>query len=381
MYASPKYSSFAAKIHDIGIYYNKDLILAVHEMIQAQSPQEAADFDSRIQKRLDIISLESKRELSKRLFPKEFSGRGIANVFRLEKGTRYLETAISIMGIECFDYMSAYAACAARSLRKLNSMRRSVYAQLVWKIYGITDDYREKLPSYVNTVKAPDVIAQENEFRQMLKNRIEADKELERLHTQLTKSESDKDRLSEKLTALQTAAGEAKNEFDSLEEQKDTYMSGVRPQAETKRYYSQVNSAKRRMDTTQSETDAAQKKYDDMTARIDGLTAEIAEKETASRKLKSQTNAKLIDITENIKRRWNGFYTRIIFGDDVYGQAVLAFSRDELYCVEQILLEFMELEDVTALDGEPGVIFVNVSETSVARIKHEGLTVTAMSRS
>ncbi len=380
MYGIARYASFANKIHEISIYYNKDLIQAVHDMLKKQTVQEAESFNTRLQQRLDIISLDAKRELSKRLFPKEFSGRGIANVLRAEKGTRYLEIAVSIMGIECFDYMSAYAVASASSFKKFNNMRRSVYAQLVWKIYGITEDYKTKLPSYINTLKVPDIVKHENEFRQMLKNRVEADKELERLNTQLEKNTADKEKMVEKLSAMQEACDKAKQEFEELEKDKEIYMSGVRPEAETKRYYSQVNAVKRRVDTSEQELNTVQKKYDDLLYKDSQLETAITQKEAYSKQLREQTNVELNAVTSKLKKRWNEFYTRIIFGEDVYGQAVLAFVRNELLCIEQVLLEFMELNDKTALDAEAGVIYVSISENATAKIKHDGITVLEITR-
>lgn len=85
MYNIPRYATFANKINQINIYYNKDFLRALHEIIKAQNPVEAVDFENRLQKRLDIISLDAKRDLQKKLFPKEFSGKGIARVLRSER--------------------------------------------------------------------------------------------------------------------------------------------------------------------------------------------------------------------------------------------------------------------------------------------------------
>jgi hypothetical protein len=380
LYDIPKYGTFANKIRGIGIYYNKELLLAVHDMIKKQTPQEAEKLDDSLQKRLDIISLDAKRELSKRIFPKEFSGRGIARVLRLEKGTTYLEIAVSIMGIDCFDAVAAYSGAATGSLKAVNNMRRSVYAQLVWKIYGIQEDTRKNLPSYVNTLKAPEVIAQENEFRQMLKNRIESDKELERLKAQLEGNEQDKEKMLDRLTEKQDKFDRTNEEFDKLQAEKDSYMAGAHPEADTKRYYAHVNAVKRQVDADKAELENTQKKYTDLIAMGKELESTISQREVYNRQLHEQSNKGLQEATGQIKKRWNEFYTRIIFEDDVYGQAVLAFSRDELLRVEQMLLEFMELTDKSAMDTEENVIFCSVSDDGVAKIHHDGKIVTEIVR-
>lgn len=380
MYDIPRYASFANKISNIGIYYNKDVLQAIHEMIRKQSPKEAEEFDQRLQKRLDIISLDAKRDLSKRLFPKEFSGRGIAKVLRLERHTQYLETAVSIMGIECFDYISAYAYAAVVSLRGFNKISRSVYAQLIWKIYGVSEIAKTSLPSYANTVEAASIIAKENQFRQMLKSRIEADKEIEKLHGQLEKNGQDKEKMLEKLTDIQESYDNACLEFDKLEKDKDVYMSGIRPEPETKKYYAQVNAVKRQMDTGRTEIEAAQKKYTEFLAKGLELDKTIQQKEVYSKRLHQETNKELLEKTQEIKKKWNEFYTGIIFDNSVYGQAVLAFVRDELLNIEEMLVEFMGLSDKSAFDSESGVIYCNVSEHAVVKIYHEGKIITSISR-
>lgn len=380
MYDIPRYASFANKIHNIGIYYNKDVLQALHEMIRKQSPEEAEEFDQRLQKRLDIISLDAKRDLSQRLFPKEFSGRGIARVLRLERHTQYLEIAVSIMGIECFDYISAYAYTAAVSLRGFNKISRSVYAQFIWKIYGMTEVSRDNLPSYANTVEAASIIAKENKFRKMLKNRIEADKEIEKLRGQFEKNGQDKEKILEKLTSMQESYDNARLEFEKLEKDKDVYMSGVRPEPETKKYYVQVNAVKRQIDTGKTELEATQKKYTELLAKGLELDKIIQQKEVYSQRLHQETNKELLEKTQEIKKKWNEFYTSIIFDDSVYGQAVLAFAREELLNIEGLLVEFMGLSDKSAFDNEAGVIYCNASEHTVVKIYHEGKTITSISR-
>lgn len=380
MYDIPRYASFANKIHNIGIYYNKDVLQALHEMIRKQSPEEAEEFDQRLQKRLDIISLDAKRDLSQRLFPKEFSGRGIARVLRLERHTQYLEIAVSIMGIECFDYISAYAYTAAVSLRGFNKISRSVYAQFIWKIYGMAEVSRDNLPSYANTVEAASIIAKENKFRQTLKNRIEADKEIEKLRGQFEKNGQDKEKILEKLTSMQGSYDNARLEFEKLEKDKDVYMSGVRPEPETKKYYAQVNAVKRQIDTGKTELEATQKKYTELLAKGLELDKTIQQKEVYSQRLHQETNKELLEKTQEIKKKWNEFYTSIIFDDSVYGQAVLAFAREELLNIEGLLVEFMGLSDKSAFDNEAGVIYCNASEHTVVKIYHEGKTITSISR-
>ena len=380
MYDIPRYASFANKIHNIGIYYNKDVLQALHEMIRKQSQEEAEEFDQRLQKRLDIISLDAKRDLSQRLFPKEFSGRGIARVLRLERHTQYLEIAVSVMGIECFDYISAYAYTAAVSLRGFNKISRSVYAQFIWKIYGMTEVSRDNLPSYANTVEAASIIAKENKFRKMLKNRIEADKEIEELRGQFEKNGQDKEKILEKLTSMQESYDNARLEFEKLEKDKDVYMSGVRPEPETKKYYAQVNAVKRQIDTGKTELEATQKKYTELLAKGLELDKIIQQKEVYSQRLHQETNKELLEKTQEIKKKWNEFYTSIIFDDSVYGQAVLAFAREELLNIEGLLVEFMGLSDKSAFDNEAGVIYCNASEHTVVKIYHEGKTITSISR-
>ena len=52
MYNIPRYATFANKINQINIYYNKDILRALHEIIKAQNPDEAVNFETGCRKGL-----------------------------------------------------------------------------------------------------------------------------------------------------------------------------------------------------------------------------------------------------------------------------------------------------------------------------------------
>ena len=384
MYNIPRYATFANKINQINIYYNKDFLRALHEIIKAQNPDEAVDFENRLQKRLDIISLDAKRDLQKKLFPKEFSGKGIARVLRSERGTKYLEEAVAIMGIECFDYISAYSYTAVQSLKGLNRMSRSVLAQLVWRAYTrnktnpLVD--KTKLPSYINDDEAVQADALEADFKHLVKKRIDSDKELDTLRKSIEKNEEEIRKITEKLEAQQETYERLAGEFAELEKEKEAYMSGSRPEPDTKRYYSQVNSVKRQIDNAESALNVIKGRYEETVVKGDNLKKEYDNKTIECSQLQSDTNVQLLARSEDLKKRWQNFYSGISFDDNVFGQVVLTFSRKEVILIEEMLAEYMGFADADALDTEPGKIYCNILKNSSAKISHEGRRIISIVR-
>ena len=56
--------------------------------------------------------------------PKEFSGKGIGRILRLQKKTTYLKDVIQILGVQVFDEIAAYVTA---SVNVLKSFKRISY--------------------------------------------------------------------------------------------------------------------------------------------------------------------------------------------------------------------------------------------------------------
>lgn len=383
-YNLPKYTTFTNKLNDIIIYYYKDFIQALHEMLKHQTGQAADELDKRLQKRLDIISLEAKRELSSKLYPKEFSGRGIAKVLRLEKQTKYLETAVNIMGVECFDHVAVYAYNSQRTLKNLSQMGRYVYAQLIWRVYGHDKDNiphtdETQLPSYVKPDMAAQAHETESEFRSLLKSRIDSDKEIENLKKAVEKNEAAQVTLGDKVTSLQAEYDDVSAEFEQLEKDKDIYMSGSRPEPDTKKYYSRVNSVKRQQDNIRTALETARDRYQASVTEGDNLKELVKSREYDCRRLHDESNRRLGEATRSLKLRWEKYYSSVVFDEKIFGQVVLSFTREELLMIEEFLADFMSLDDKSAIDYEKGVIYCGL-HNGTAKIYHEDSTVTDIKR-
>lgn len=84
--------------------------------------------------------------------PKEFSGKGIGRILRLEKKTTYLKDVIQILGVQVFDEIAAYVTASVNVLKSFKRISCALMAQLVWKAknaYGTGFGVNEKsLPSY-----------------------------------------------------------------------------------------------------------------------------------------------------------------------------------------------------------------------------------------
>lgn len=71
--------------------------------------------------------MEIKRELQKALLPKEFSGRGIGKILRLERGTKYLERTVDIIGADCFDMTEVNIETAFAAVRGLKRISQTSF--------------------------------------------------------------------------------------------------------------------------------------------------------------------------------------------------------------------------------------------------------------
>lgn len=378
LYNITKYATPANKIEQVRIHYNKTFLMSLHQCIIKQNEEEQRDFDRKLQKRIDEISIEDKRELHKILLPKEFSGRGIARILRLERGTKYLEQTVLILGIHTFDETAVHAAAAVSAVKSMKSMSRALLAQLVWRAAGSWGGSFKvnvsSLPSYDMVGGTEEQKRENEELRSLLerKNNLltrltEGEKQLDRVDAQVGKT-------GERLHSERESLAKARETFERLASQKSEYTGGLHTDSETKSYYSRVNDASRRLEQLENSAAALEEKL----AELDRQSAECEENLKTERlqleKISAEADDKLGKLSEKLMNKWKAYFFRFSFDSEVFGQAVAELDLPERLAVEEMLKELHDCYDTEAFDAAPmsGEIICSVSDRRNAVIIHEG---------
>lgn len=106
----------------------------LHTRLQKQGKEEVIHTDQKIQDAMNAVSLDTKRQLQSALMPKEFSGRCIGRILRLERSTKYLSYTVTFLGYGCFDEVLSNVSAVFSAMRAFKRISRVLFAQMIWKI-------------------------------------------------------------------------------------------------------------------------------------------------------------------------------------------------------------------------------------------------------
>lgn len=384
LYNIEKYSTIAYKIEQIRIQYNTDFYNSLHSKMINQDKEQIQVWDKKIQQRLDAISIEDKRELQSKLFPKEFSGRGIGRILRTERGTKYLSMAVPIIGLEGFDYISAYVGAAIHSIMSFTKISQSVIAQIIWRaasLYPINFAVDiHMLPSYIPSEEKGQSDTMEIQFRQLLKKRVALEKEIAKLKDITDKNEEQINVINEKLSVSNKELEELQEKYQKLEKQKTEYINGKHTEYDTKRYYSEVNETNRQITNDEVSISKQERKLYELRKKQEELMKELQAKKANLVDIRVQTDTELVTLSKKIKDAWNKIFTKFTFADDIYGQVSITFMRDDRLKLEEMLYEIMLNGEIDAYDSKAGIVLCLVTNNVVAQICHEGNHITSIER-
>lgn len=345
-YSLEKYDTPANKIEKISIEYNKAYLQAIHNILVKQTPEEAVKVNVRLQKRLDSVDIEVKRDLQRKIMPKEFSGAGIARVLRLERGIKNLTYVVEILGGECFGDIQSHVATILASVKALRRPSRVLMAQLVWQskqCYGdkFTVD-RTLLPSYIPGADGTPQEAEEKNLRQQLAVMSELEKKQEKCAEAVKKNEEQRKEAEERLEKLLGDFEKRQKEFEKLEADKERYVSGRMPEADTKRYYRNVNDINRQMSGAEESVKKQKAKIKELYEKGDRLSEELSVAEDKTKQNMDVVSEKVALLTGEIKNKWRAYYFRFNFEDDVFEKVAEHFWRSERLNIEEL---FKEIHD------------------------------------
>ena len=304
VYGIHKYKTPSGKIEAVSTAYNNALLSVIHTRLQKQGKEEVIHTDQKIQDAMNAVSLDTKRQLQSALMPKEFSGRCIGRILRLERSTKYLSYTVTFLGYGCFDEVLSNVSAVFSAMRAFKRISRVLFAQMIWKIKNtshLTFTIAENvLPAYLDPVRRQEFMIQEQEFRAALAGRIESEQ-------QYAKCEQ-----------------------------------AVTPENETKDYYSEVNETKRRLDRAQAQLSKAGAKYREEEEKRGRAESE---KNTAMLNLevvKRKTEEEVRERAREIEKVWKAFFFRFSFEEDLFESVVIHFTRDEVLIIEEMLKELHE---------------------------------------
>lgn len=351
-----KYAGCANKMQQIHIEYNKAFINSLHIYLQKQQQEDIKRMDNQIQMRLNEVSMDTKRELQKALLPKEFSGRGIGRILRLEKGTKYLTRTVECLGIDCFDMVNVNIETALVAVRSLKRISRLLFAEFIWRatassLEKFTID-RTILPSYVQTDMMMEHLEQEKKLRVLLSDRIEAENRLNKSEKELEKIEAQIQDNTDRLELEQREYDEIQMSFMGLESKKDEYISGKHTDSETKSYYNQVNETKRKLDSAKNDWAKRQQKLKELVNIKNRIESERNTARLNFEVVKSKSDKQVSEKAQKLKSQWEAFFYKLSIDSDIIEKLVIEFTDAEIIKIEEFLKEMQDNGDMSSFAYE-----------------------------
>ncbi len=388
-YGVEKYDTFANKLEKVSVEYNKALLSAIHSILTEQSREEVIATDKMLQRALDRVSIDEKRNLQRLVMPKEFSGAGIGRVLRLERDVKYLTYVVDILGFECFDEVMIHTSTVMGAVKVLRSMSKVLMAQLVWRCNrayrGVILVDEKLLPSYMNESQRTDNDITEKSFRNVIANRKKMQDNLKKSETAYMTSAQQLESAREKLAKVEVEAKELGDKFDRLKADKDDYVSGKMPDGETKRYYSDVNETNRQLDRANQLCEKQQDKVRELAAKTEELSKKFKEAEAEFTRATEHVETKVAALASEIKGKWTAYYYRMTFNPDMFVQLAEEFWAEERLVIEVFLKEihdsehFKKYKNYAAYEVSHNKLQVKVSKQTMAYILIEDGVVSAIS--
>lgn len=388
VYSIGKYKTPANKLEEISISYNNALLASIHARLIKQNKDELIETDKKIQNSMNEVSLDTKRQLQSVLMPKEFSGRCIGRILRLERATKYLSYTVTYLGYDCFDYVLSNVETVFAAVRGLKRTPRVLFAQLIWsakRAYGASYKVADNiLPSYMTPDERPEFIKEEKEFRSVLSGRIQAENQMEKCDEAFARLEEKKTEAEERMNLQQREYDEQQMKFMGLESRKDDYINNRKPENETKDYYNEVNETKRQLDRVQMELDKHVKQLKEAKDKLEKAEAECNVARLNYEVVKRKTDEEVKKRAISLQKNWQAFFFRFAFADELFERLIVNFTRDEIAVIEEMLKELHDSKDLAALryenKGENAVTYCELSGGKAVLIEYQKMQILSIER-
>ncbi|MDD5828763.1 MAG: hypothetical protein PUD10_06345 [Lachnospira sp.] len=369
-----KYKTTAHKIEEISIEYNNAFLKALHTQLVKMTVEEFEASMKILGERLAKVSLESKRQLQTQLVPTEFNSKGILMVLRKEKGTRKLEYAVNILGVEAFDYISAEVRTMIELMKGLNRMSSIQLARFTWKVslkYGkkfyISEDL---LPSYVPADLKSAQEKEEKEYIVLLEGRKSDGQAVEKLEREYNRQLEILEKYENELNKQKEKMDSSNQTFSELEQKKEEYLNNNRPETETKSYYSSVNSAKRSLDNNKEEYDRRNNRYEQQKENVNRLLTQLDEAKQKYADISAMSDRSTEIKATALMRLWQAYFYKFTFDNKVFKSVVTSYKKSEILQLEAALKELMDCKKMNSVADDTEQV-PKKSETDIAETEDE----------
>lgn len=349
VFSIEKYKPVGNKIDEIIIEYNNAFLKTLHSQLIKEDAKQAAVTDKQIQRRMDAVSMDTKRVLWQQIRPKEFNGTGVGRVLRTEKGTKNLKDVLTFLGKETFDFAQAEVWTILLTMKGLKRPNRMQLARLIW-VVGEKKNAKyafsvEQLPGYIGLDQRVEFEQSENEFKNMMLLQNQRIKKLEQSGQKLEKQKElcvrDEERLSDCAQRLEAL----KQKFSELENKKEEFYQGGKSEGENKAYYASVNETKRNLDQTENEFNKLKDKLKKQELKME----EIKNENDNLQKTFDAAKVFLVEAAgqriKKLKSSWNTYFNGFEFSDAAVSFVAINLTRDEQLCVECRLRELHETDN------------------------------------
>lgn len=334
---------------NISQQYYLQFLNRLHKSLLKENSEQIKITDNNLQQQLNKMPIEEKREFSKNIPLKEFSGRGIGSVLRKEKDTKYLEIVVQYMGMAVFDILETVIFAIFDRLAGFNRLQRALLAQLVWVSFGnravkLTVNY-EGLPSYVPDYAKETQAIEEKEYRYILDRKKQLENNYEMYNSGIEKLKSRLLDSQVKLLEENLQYEESKREFEKLEAMKGTKLA---QENSDKEYFKDVVFYKKKYDEASETIKKRNILISDMKIEISKTTQELSEC-NAELKAVNEKAALLIEQKRaQISVLWKAFFYKFQFAEEIFESLVIDFAKKEIMLIEEYMKEMHDSNDIKA---------------------------------
>lgn len=381
VYMINKYMSPAHKIEEISIRYNNDFLDNIMSQLRKPDTLQKKEYAELIGRKLGMASMDVKRQVQKTLMPEKFNGEGIIDALKKQKDTTKLEAVIRLLGYDAFKTPEAELRTFYQALRNMTRISRMQAVRYVWKISrsGEKKFYApaDLMPSYIPAGEKAAADEAGKEYMLMCQQMDKAGKELDRCIKDEENKLSRLEDMKEKYQSALSEGEEILGKFQKLEAVKDDYIKNRKTEAESKRYYAEVNETKRELDLSREACEKKKKKLHDIERDYEMSRKKTEEKRENADRLESIVKEQTLSRAKELKLKWCAFFFKFTFDDEVFESAVRLFGREELRNIEEILKEAHDSATMLAV-GEEGQIKAYTGGKRTAVITYEEHRITGI---
>lgn len=333
--------------------YYEQFMLRLHKELSKENEEEARITDNNLQQAMNAVSIEAKRDMSRKIIINEFSGRGLGRLIRTETGTKNLTAVVECVGLEPFNILRTLVMSVYDAVLGINRISRAILAQLVWVSVKANDEKitvnTDMLPGFIQADQRLVRDEEEKVLLLELSNRKELDKKISAGNLEIDKLNLKLNELLKKLKDENDDYNERKLIFQQLEGVREQYNdASTKTKDEIKKYYADVVSSKKKYDNAETDLKKRVIQVKELKTKITQKETELADNQkeysVADQNVRVLTKRKW----EKIEALWGKFFLGLTFEHQMFEELVIEFTDAEILKIEEYLKEMNDSTDVAA---------------------------------